>query len=110
MKLGNQFYMELQIFDKDDNILDIASVSKVQINIGSLTKTYDGVNDEVTYDEENKVFKVWLTEKETFEFSNKLRYDVRVKFKNETIMGSYIEQAYVYDSLKQVLIDGDGNA
>lgn len=46
MKLGNQFYMELQIFDKDDNILDIASVSKVQINIGSLTKTYDGVNDE----------------------------------------------------------------
>lgn len=110
MKLGNQFYMELQIFDKDDNILDIASVSKVQINIGSLTKTYDGVNDEVSYDNENKIFKVWLKEKETFEFSNKLRYDVRVKFKNETIMGSYIEQSYVYDSLKQVLIDGDGNA
>ena len=46
-KKGNQLYVEFQVFDKDGNLLDINGVSKVQFNIGELTKTYDGVSEEV---------------------------------------------------------------
>lgn len=56
MKQGNQFYLEFQIEDENGQLLDMASVLKVQFNIGNLTKTYDGLNNEVTY--QNDIFKV----------------------------------------------------
>ena len=71
MKQGNQFYLEIQIFDEDDEILDIAGVSKVQFNIDNLTKTFDGLNNEVKYDNENNNFKIWLTEEEIAIATNK---------------------------------------
>lgn len=101
-------YVEFQVFDKDDNLLPIDGVSKVQFNIGELTKTYDGVSEEVTYDEEEQCFRVWLTEDETFAFDNYTKMDVRVMFKNNTIMGSYIEKKFIYDSLKEVKLDEKG--
>lgn len=64
MKQGNQFYLEFQLEDENEQLLDISSVQKVQFNIDNLTKTYDGVADEVTYDNENSIFKVWLKEEE----------------------------------------------
>lgn len=36
---------------------------------------------------------------------NYTKLDVRVLFKNNTIMGSYIDQKFIYDSLKEVLLD-----
>lgn len=104
MKNGNQMYIEFQIYDKDENLLDITVVDKVQFNIGDLTKTYDGTSEEVTYDNANQVFKVWVTEEETFKFENYTKIDARILFKNNTIMGTYIEQKFVYDSLKEVLL------
>ena len=38
MKQGNQFYLEVQVFDENDNLLDVSSVNKIQFNIGELTK------------------------------------------------------------------------
>lgn len=101
MKKGNQCYLEVQIFDKNGSELKISDVSKVQFNIGSLTKTYDE-DEEVTYDTTNKCFKIWLLEEETFEFDDKTKMDARILFNNDTIMGTYIEQNFIYDSLKQV--------
>ena len=46
MKQGNQFYLEFQIEDENGNLLDVASVLKVQFTIGDLIKTYDGENKE----------------------------------------------------------------
>nr|DAE35585.1 MAG TPA: hypothetical protein [Caudoviricetes sp.] len=105
MKQGNQFYLEFQIEDENSEKLDITSVSKVQFNIGNITKTYDGENDEVTY--ENDAFKVWLTEDETFGLDKKVKMDARVMFKGDkkTIGGTYIMEAYWYDSLKQERLD-----
>lgn len=110
MKRGNQMYVEFLVYDKEENLLDITGVSKVQFNIGDLTKTYDGVSEEVTYDEENQCFDVWLTEEETFAFDNYTKMEVRVLFKNNTIMGSYIEKKFVYDSLKEVRLTEEENA
>lgn len=103
MKHGNQFYLEFQIEDKQGGKLDINAVKKVQFNINELTKTYDGLNNEVTY--EDGIFKIWLTEDETFKFSSNVKVDARILFKNDTIMGTYIENYFWYDSLKREELD-----
>ena len=105
MKQGNQFYLEFQIEDENGELLDIKNVLKVQFNIGNLTKTYDGINEDVTY--ENGVFKVWLTEEETFNFDSKVKMDARILFKGDkkTIGGTYIIDDYWYESLKEEPLD-----
>ena len=105
MKQGNQFYLEFQIEDENGELLDIKNVLKVQFNIGNLTKTYDGINEDVTY--ENGVFKVWLTEEETFNFDNKVKMDARILFKGDKkpIGGTYIIDDYWYESLKEEPLD-----
>ena len=109
VKQGNQFYLEFQIEDENGTLLDTASILKVQFAIGDLIKTYDGVGDEVIYDSANKIFKVWVTEEETFKFDKQVKMDARVLFKGEEnyrpIGGTYIESNYWYDSLKQEVLD-----
>ena len=107
MKQGNQFYLEFQIEDENGELLDIKNVLKVQFNIGNLTKIYDGINEDVTY--HDNVFKVWITEEETFNFDNQVEMEARILFKGEEnykpIGGTYIETNYWYDSLKKVDLD-----
>ena len=105
MKIGNQFYLEFQLEDENGDLLDIRSVSKVQFSIDNLVKTYDGTNEEVTYDDVNHVFKVWLTEDETFKFGTRVKVDARILFKNNTINGAKIQQYGWYDTLKKVKLD-----
>lgn len=105
MKQGNQFYLETQLCDEDDNLLDISSIKKVQFNIGELTKTFDFSNEEVEYNEESQTFRIWITEQESFDFENKIKIDARVLYKNNTIDGSLIEQIYFHNSLNEVLLD-----
>ena len=107
VKQGNQFYLEFQIEDENGELLDIKNVLKVQFNIGNLTKTYDGINEDVTYND--NVFKVWITEEETFNFDNQVKMEARILFKGEEnykpIGGTYIETNYWYDSIKQEVLD-----
>ena len=108
-KQGNQFYLEFQIEDENEQLLDITSILKVQFVIGGLIKTYDGISNEVLYDNDNKIFKVWVTEEETFEFDKQVKMDARILFKGEenykSIGGTYIESNYWYDSLKKEKLD-----
>ena len=110
MKQGNQFYLEIQIEDENNNLLDINGVEKVQFVIDDLVKNYDGSNLEVSYDDENKCFKIWLTEEETFNFKKTIDIDVRILYKEgtdgkKTINGSRINGVYFYDSLKKIELD-----
>ena len=107
MKQGNQFYLDVQIYDENDSLLDIDLVSKVQFNIGILTKTYDGVSEEVVYDKENNTFKVWIYEEESFEFDTNTKMDARILFNNDSIEGTFIEPMYVYNSLNKVNLDDE---
>ena len=107
MKQGNQFYLEAEIYDENNEKLNIISVDKVQFNINGLTKIYDGKSDEVTY--QDGIFKIWVTEDETFKFDKKVKMDARVMFRSDTnkktIGGTYIIEDYWYDSLKQEKLD-----
>lgn len=109
MKQGNQFFLEFQIEDNNGTVVDVMNVLKVQFIIGDLIKTYDGISDEVLWDNENKNFKVWLTEDETFNFDKQTKMDARILFKGDNdykpIGGTYIESKYWYDSLKKVELD-----
>lgn len=112
MKQGNQFYLEIQIEDTDGANLDIKGVDKVQFVIKDLVKLYDGTNKEVSYDEDKKCFKIWLTEDETFDFDRNIKIDVRVLYKanvegKRTIDGSVICSCYCYDSLKKIELDNN---
>lgn len=105
MKQGNQFYLDIQISDESDEILDVLSVEKIQFNFGDITKIYDGNNLDVTYDEQAQIFKVYLTEQDTFTIQNVVKVDCRVLFKNKIIEGSYVYTLNVYDSVKEELLD-----
>ena len=102
-KKGNQFFLELEITNDDDTALDIRAVDKVQFNIDDITKTYSADSSEVTY-EEGK-FRIWLTEQETFEFKTRVKLEARVLYTSGTILGTYVEQEYFYDSLGSVMTD-----
>lgn len=103
MKKGNQFYLEIQLTDKDDNLIDITNITKVQFIIGDLVRTYDGENEEVTY--EDGIFKIWLTEQETFAFDDYVGLDARILFNDNTILGACIRYDFFFDVLKEVNLD-----
>ena len=113
MKKGDQFYLEFEITDKNDKLLDIDSIKKVQFNIGELTKTYVSgeQNEQIIYDEQQKMFKVYITEEESFSFNDKEKVDVRVLFNNDLIMGSPIKIKALMDTVnKEEIYDQDKNA
>lgn len=101
MKQGNQFFLEIQIYDEKEELLNIEGVEKVQFNIEDMTKIYGDDSKDVTYDEESKCFKIWLTQSETFKFESNTKFEARVLFKNGVILGTLIEEEYVYASLKK---------
>lgn len=103
MKQGNQFYLQCQIYDNDNNLLDIKGVSKVQFIIGKYTKIYDGENNNVIF--ENNSFKIWLTEEETFSLEDTTKIEARILFKNNTIMGTLINTLDVLPTLVQEELD-----
>lgn len=103
MKQGNQFYLEFYISDENDIPYDINVIKKAQFNIETLTKTYDGENQEVEYDEEQKKFKVWLSEEETFDF-DLVSVDVRILFEDDSIVGSDIVRIRFKESVNEVVL------
>lgn len=105
MKRGNQFYLEEEVYDELGNKIDINAVSKVQFNIGDLTKIYDGENTEVTYDEVKQNFKIYLSEAETFKLNGKVKMDARILYKNNLIDGTHIYIMNVCDACKEELLD-----
>lgn len=105
MKRGNQFYLDVEVYDKNDELIDINIVKKIQFNLDTITKIYDGENTDVTYDNENKYFKIYLTEDETFNFKDNIKIDARVLDKNDLIFGSLILTQPVHDAVNEEKLD-----
>lgn len=107
MVQGNQGYLQFQIEDADGTNLDIKGVDKVRFNIDKITKTYDGESNEVIYDEINKIFNIWVSEKETFKFEDIIPVQSRILFKGKKkyIMASCILNIYWQDCLVKEALD-----
>lgn len=109
-KQGNQFYLGLQIEDSLGEFINIKAIDKIQFTIDNLEKIYDGTSEDVTYDEDRKCFKIWLTEDETFKFDKTIKIDVRVLYRKDDegkkiIDGGYIVSSYWYDALSKNKLD-----
>ena len=104
MKQGNQFWYGIKLKDKNKEYINISTVEKIIFNFDELTKEYNEMSQDVTYDEKNNLFKIYLTQEETQQMKDKVKIDVRVKFKNDEVLGTVIRETYILDSLNQEVI------
>jgi hypothetical protein len=104
MKQGNQFWYGIKLKGKNKEYLDPSTVSKIVFNFDNLIKEYNNTSEDVIFDEEKKIFKIYLTQEETQKMKNKVRIDARVKFKNEEILGTPVIETYILDSLNKEVI------
>lgn len=108
MKQGNQMFLEFQIVDENNNLLNINAISKIQFIIGNVIKTYDDVHTDVKYDYDKQLFKIWLKEEETFNFKDEVKMEARILFKgdtNKTVIGTKIESRKWQSTLREIPLD-----
>ena len=90
---------------KDGTNIDIELVDIVEFMFQDIRKLY-GSDGDVTYDNNNKVFVIPLSQKETFELSQDTRisYQARIKYKTGEVKATPIQYGYISESLsKEVL-------
>lgn len=104
MKQGNQFWYGIKLKDKNKEYLNPSIIEKIIFNFDDLQKEYNETSQNVVFDEKNNVFKIYLTQEETQKMQNKVKIDVRVKFKNNEILGTIVTERYIFDSLNQEVI------
>lgn len=104
MKQGNQFWYGIKLKDKNKEYINPSIVNKIVFNFNDLAIEYNETSEKVVYDEQNNLFKIYLTQEETQEMKDKVKIDVRVKFKNDEILGTHIIEEYIFDSLNKEAI------
>lgn len=104
MKQGNQFWYGIKLKDKNKEYLTPIIISKIIFSFDDLSKEYNENSKDVIFDESNNLFKIYLTQEETQKMKDKVKIDVRVKFKNEEILGTHVVQEYIFDSLNKEVI------
>lgn len=101
MKQGNQFWYGIKLKDKNKEYINPSIVNKIVFNFNDLAIEYNEASENVVYDEQNNLFKIYLTQEETQKMKDKVKIDVRVKFKNDEILGTHIIEEYIFDSLNK---------
>lgn len=104
MKQGNQFWYGIKLKDKNKEYINPSIVNKIVFNFNDLAIEYNETSEDVVYDEQNNLFKIYLTQEETQKMKDKVKIDVRVKFKNDEILGTHIIEEYIFDSLNKEVI------
>ena len=85
IKQGDQYPIPVSLFFNDE-IINPEDISAVEFVIGGYRKLYPG---EVTYDSDENVFIVPLTQEETFswEADSSVEFDIRIKFTGGSVVG-----------------------
>lgn len=104
MKQGNQFWYGIKLKDKNKEYLNPIYIDKIIFNFDELQKEYNSDSKDVVFDEINNVFKIYLTQEETQKMQSKVNIDVRVKFKNDEILGTAVTEQYIFESLNKEVI------
>lgn len=109
---GNTYILEVPLTVNGEDI-DIEDVSLVEFMFEDVRKIYgeyvvgsETITGDVTYDSDEKCFKIPLTQEETFSLSenNIIKYQARVKFTDNSVSGSCVYNGYVAESIsKEVL-------
>jgi hypothetical protein len=102
MMRGDAYCLSVRI-ETDNGIADSDSFADVEVCVGNaVRKTLSAA--EITYDEENSVFLVPLTQEETFKLPGRVRLNVRCKYISGNVVGVDLGVIEVTPSLsKEVL-------
>lgn len=84
MMQGDQYRIPVSLKHEDGSTVTEAEVRDVEIFVGSVRKTLD---DGISYDEREKCFYVYLTQKETFRLSGDVRVQARILFTSGDVVG-----------------------
>ena len=110
MKQGNQYYLPFQLIDPKDNIVTPLGIEEIEFTIDKIKKIYDGKNDEVTYNDDEQCFNVWLTESETLTFGEVVDIETRALYEpdengKKLVIGSFVTSVRCIKSLSQTILD-----
>lgn len=100
VRKGDQYSITLKI-EQGNNNLDLTHVELIEFTIADLIKVWP---TEVKYNEIDKEFYFPVTQEETFELPKKAEYQVRVKFDNNTVIGSPINSILVGNVLSKNIL------
>lgn len=90
---------------RDKINIDIDLVDKVEFMFQDVRKLY-GSDGDVTYDNENKVFVIPLSQNETFKLTEegKIPYQARIKYKDAEVKATPIQYGYISKSLSEEVL------
>lgn len=101
IRQGDAFTLAVTLKDENDTALTPDDVSKVEISIGSVTKTYP---DDVTYDSENGVFEMPITETDSHSMGGILPTQVRVLFPSGEVSSATLGFMHVVGSVSKTVL------
>lgn len=84
MMQGDQYRIPVSLKHEDGSSVTEAEVQDVEIFVGSVRKT---LGDGISYDEDEKCFYVYLTQKETFRLSGDVNAQARILFTSGDVVG-----------------------
>lgn len=97
LKKGNTYNLKVPI--KFNNVLlNDTDVSKVVFKFGEIQKEFP--SESVSYDTDNSLFIVNFTQEDTLKLSDKVEYEVAVKFPSNQVVRSNVKETY---SLKTII-------
>lgn len=90
---------------KDGTNIDIELVDIVEFMFQDIRKLY-GSDGDVTYDNDNKVFIIPLSQKETFQLNEegRISYQARIKYKTGEVKATPIQYGYISESLSKKVL------
>lgn len=104
MKQGNQFWYGIRLKDAKKEYITPTIVNKIVFNFDDLAIEYNETSEKVIFDSQNNLFKIYLTQEETQKMKDKVKIDVRVKFKTNEILGTHVIEESIFDSLNKEVI------
>ncbi len=87
---GSEYPLEFEIQTENGETLDNSLVDEIEFCVGDLRKLYkrNKEDSEVKYDQENRVYLFPLLEQETYDMTETIMYQFRVKFTSGKIYPS----------------------
>ena len=101
IRQGDAYTLAVTLTDENGTALTPEDVSKVEISIGNITKQYP---DEVTYDSEDGVFEMPITETDSHSMSGILPTQVRVLFPSGEVSSATLGFMHVVASVSKSVL------
>lgn len=101
IRQGDAYTWEVTLTDENETPLTPDNVSKVEISIGNLTKTFPG---EVEYDAENGLFRMFITETDSHSMRGILPTLVRVLFPTGYVSSATFGYVYAVASVSDTIL------